>query len=495
MDISDVGYDLFLANGQKITHLEARPGETIRLRLINAASSSYFYVEFAGDPMTIVAADGVDVEPQRVKRLRIAMAETYDVIVTIPDAKAYELRATSEDGTGYSSTIIGEGDLVQAPLYPKPNLYLMDHSMHGMHSGEMSHDGQDRGSMKMDHDMHHSHMMKPEEQSSESHQHHKMDSMTPSQDVIEVMTDYKALRSVTKTTLPKSAPKRDVKLTLTGNMERYVWSFNNKTLGESDKILIRKGENVKFVLKNETMMHHPIHLHGHFFRVLNGQGDHSPLKHTVNVPPMETIEIEFEANAEKDWFFHCHNLYHMKSGMARFVSYEETTQATRETFQKHSHDDWYFAGDISVLSNMTAGKTRLSNTRNALEVEYDYNYEKEYDIDIIYERSLTRFFDVYGGINLEREDKDKKPDNTGILGIHYLLPLLIESDLRIDTDGHVRFELKSDLQLTDRAKVEWMANTDKEYRFTLSYEITKMLLITASYDSDFRWGGGLRLKF
>jgi FtsP/CotA-like multicopper oxidase with cupredoxin domain len=485
MDISDIGYDAFLANGKQVSHLDAKPGETVRIRLINAAASSYFYVEFAGEPMTIVSADGVDVESQKVKRLRSAIAETYDVIVKIPDHRSYELRATSEDGTGYSSTYIGKGQKVSASPYPKPNLYLIDHSMHGNHDnqGGEAQEGHDMSSMQMD------------LEESDKNKQHKMHNMGFSQDVVEDMSDYEVLRAVSDTSLPKDAPTREVELVLTGNMERYVWGFNNKTLLESDKVLIRKGENVRFVLRNETMMHHPMHLHGHFFRVLNGQGEHSPLKHTVNIPPMDTVAIEFEADEEKDWFFHCHNLYHMEAGMARVISYEGTTQASRETFSKIGHDNLYFSGEISALSNMTAGILRASNTRNAFEIEYDYNYEKEYDIDIIYERSFTRYFDVYAGANLEREDSDKKPDNAGVFGFHYVLPLLIESDLRVDTNGHFRFGLSSDLQFTDRTKFEWMWNTDKEYRFTLSYEVTKTFLITGLYDSDFHWGGGIRVKF
>jgi len=130
MDISDVGYDAFLSNGKKEETLNAKKGEKVRVRLINAASSSYFNVEFAEGPMVIVAADGVDVEPFKVKRLRIAIGETYDVIVPIHKNKSYELRSSAEDGTGYSSTFIGNGEKVLAPDIPKPNLFLMDHSMH-----------------------------------------------------------------------------------------------------------------------------------------------------------------------------------------------------------------------------------------------------------------------------------------------------------------------------------------------------------------------------
>jgi hypothetical protein len=308
------------------------------------------------------------------------------------------------------------------------------------------------------------------------------------------MTDYKALRAVMDTTLSTEAPTREVVLNLTGNMERYVWSFNEKTLLEADKIIVKKGEVVSFVLVNKTMMHHPIHLHGHFFRVLNGQGERSPLKHTVNVAPMEKVTIEFEANEEKDWFFHCHNLYHVKGGMARVVSYEKTTTATPETVAKLAHDNWYFSSDISILSNMSMGMLKASNTRNSLELEYDSNYKKEYDAEVIYSRSFTRFFDVYAGVNLEKQDEDKKNESTGVFGVRYMLPMLIGSNLRVNSKGNLRLGLESDIQLTERGKFEWSWNTDKEYYLRLSYDLNKMLLFTVIYDSDLKCGAGIRVK-
>ncbi len=490
MDLSDVGYDAFLSNGKTESTLDGKSGQLVKLRLINAGASTYFNVEFAGDPMIVVASDGVDIEPIKVKRLRISMAETYDVLIKIPDGKSYELRATAQDGTGYSSTFIGSGEKVRAPDSPRPNLFLINHGGHD--SGGMEHNGHVMDAKvdpsKMDHS-------RPEMRLPKIHKQKNVGLPTVKKKTIEYLTDYKNIKSLSNTSLPKGAPARVVTLDLTGNMERYVWSLNNKTLKEEDTILIRKGENVKFVLMNKTMMSHPMHLHGHFFRVLNGQGERSPLKHTVNVAPMETVEIEFEANEEKDWFFHCHNLYHLDSGMARFVSYEGTTQVTDKTREMLAHDPWYFRADLGVLSQMTMGKLRTSNTRNAFVAEFDYNYKKEYDVDLIYERSFTRFLDVYIGANIERAGSDEKQEGTAIIGFHYMLPLLIESDLRLDSRGKVRFGLGSNLQLSSRVKFDWMWNTNKEHRFGLSYEVTKNVVFTVGYDSDFKWGAGLRAIF
>ena len=473
MDLSDVGYDAFLANGKQVEILKASKGDTVKLRIINAAASSYFNLEFADGDMKIIAADGVDIEPIKAKRLRIAIAETYDIIVKVPDNNAYELRATSEDGTGYSSTFIGTGNNIAAPTIARPNLFLVDHSMHSNHKNNMH-----------EHKAHHN-----KAKHIGHHGHHNTPVPT-----IAYMDNYDNVRATINTELPKKASTRKILLNLTGNMERYVWSFNNKTLLESDKILIKKGENVKLILNNKTMMHHPIHLHGHFFRVLNGQGKKSPLKHTVNVPAMETVEIEFAATEDKDWFFHCHNLYHMKSGMARVISYQDSTTANKETFNKIASDPWYFASDISLISNMSDGVIRASNTRNAFNFEYDYNYKKEYEAEITYERSLTRFLDIYAGINFERENKDEKSENKLIAGIHYVLPMLIESKLELDSKGKAKIGLGSDLQLTERGKFTWGVNTDKEYRLSVSYELSKNVLITSTYDSDFKFGLGLRFR-
>lgn len=477
MDLSDVGYDLFLMNGKKESSIKASKGEKLRLRLVNAGASSYFNIEIAELPMRIVSADGMDVEPLAVKRFRIAIAETYDVIVTLPDNKSYELRATSEDGTGYSSIFIGNGEKVFARTIQKPNLLALDHSMHNMY-------GIKKPSMKMNMPMDHSmHNMGVNKMVDTKNQ------------FIDNMTDYKHLRAVKDTTLPKKRKERKVVLHLTGNMEKYVWSFNNKTLLEESQILIKKGEIVRFILRNKTMMHHPIHLHGHFFRVLNGQGARSPLKHTVNVAPMETVTIEFEANEEKDWFFHCHNLYHAKTGMARVVSYQDTSILNKKILKKMGHDKWFSKVDIGILSNMSNGMIRTSNSKNAFEVEYDYNYKKAYDIDAIYLRSINRFLDIYTGGSFERESKNSKSEEKAIIGIRYTLPLLIESDLRLDSKGKVKLALGSDIQLTDRTKFKWQYDTNKDYRLSLVYEMNKKLLLDTTYDSKYKWGAGIRLMF
>ena len=491
MDLSDVGYDAFLLNGKKESAVDGlKGGETVRLRIVNASASSYQYVEFAGGPMTIVAADGVDTELKEVDRLKISVAETYDVLVQLPDDNmAYEFRASAEDGTGYSSLWLGEGHKMVARTIEKPNLFLIDHSIHNMDMGDMKMDSMEG----MDHSMHD---MDMDDMKMDSVDHSNMGHTMPAGNTaIRMMNEYDGLRSPVKTTLPVGNPDREVLLELTGNMERYVWSFNNKTLAEEDKILIRKGENVRFKFVNRTMMHHPLHLHGHFFRVLNGQGEYSPLKHTVNVPPMQTVEIEFYANEEKDWFFHCHNLYHMKGGMARVVRYEDAPsrgELNDQFYKNLKQDPWYRSVDTMTYSNFIGNETRFSNTRNAIELGFDYDYKDEYEIDVVYERSINRFFDVFVGGDFQGDEQ--KNESLAVLGIRYVLPMLIDSEIRLDSKGNARLELSSDLQLTNRTKFDWLVNTDDEYRLGLEYEITKKVSLVANFDSDYDGGVGIKVK-
>ena len=480
MDISDVGYNAFLVNGKQERQLvNIGEGDQVRLRVVNAAASSYFYVEFAGGPLTILSADGVDVESVDVNRQRIAIAETFDLAVTVPEGGAWEFRATAEDGTGYSSLLLGTGPRRDAPDLPRPNPYLVDHSAHGAmaetapmdHAG-MGHAGMDHAGM--DHAGHHAGV-------AQGH-----------------MREYELLRALEDTRYRGEGALREVTLELTGDMERYAWSFNDRVFSEDSTLLVRKGETLRLVLRNKTMMHHPVHLHGHFFRVLNGQGERSPLKHTVNVPMLQTVTIEFLANEEKDWLFHCHNLYHMKSGMTRVVSYAESTQTTEQSLRPMFSDrDWFGFADIGMQSSFAHGDLRTENTRNAFNLEYEWDYEDEYEAELVYERYIDKYLQLYIGAEVEQEKEgtEKLRHEIGILGLHYLLPLMVEASLRVDSDGEGRLGLSSDLQLTDRLALDWDINTDEEYRVQLEYELSKQLAIVGGVDDRFDWGVGLEWRF
>ena len=564
MDVSDIYYDKFLINGwQESEYPDVKPGEKVRLRIINGGASSYFWLQYAGGKMKIVAADGLDIEPVEVDRMLIAIAETYDVEVTLPeDGMAYELRATSIDIAGFASLYLGKGMKMKAPGLPKLDYFAMmremnkmdSHSgmdmsgtdMKGMDHGNMKVEdkppvdkndpknddakmpGMDHGNMKMDdklaspkknltkrdenmQDMDHDKM---------DHENMKSDSAVADKVIIdhenlspsdrdaakadEVVLNYNMLRSPLPTMLDEKKDMREIQLTLTGNMIRYVWSFDNKTLSKSDKILIKKGENVRFILTNNTMMRHPLHLHGHFFRFVNKQGEYSPMKHSFDIQPMETVIIEFFASEEKDWFFHCHVLYHMMAGMARVVSYENSApnkQVTEKDKMKLFHEDnmWWLWGVTKVATDGVFGDINYSNNSNVVGTTYRVSYRNQYEFQPDYQRFIDRrqFFSLYAGADIrntfqEKENGALKDRRVAVLGARYLLPLFVLAELRVDHNGDVRFQLtREDMPITRRLRLSMNVNTDLEYNIDFDYFVRKYLSIHASYDSDYKYGVGL----
>lgn len=466
MDISDIAYDRFLVNGKPSAVLDALPGQIVRLRIINAAASTYFYLQFAGGHMMLISADGVDVQTVHTDRFLIAIAETYDVIIKVPENGAHEFRATAQDGSGYTSLYIGKGNHIAAPDVPKPNLYKMHSGGHSKTGKDIKGMGHSSGKMKM-----------------------PMNERPP--------VPYDDLRSPSSTALREDLPVREVRLELTGDMERYVWSLNGKTLNEADVIKIKKGENVRFVLVNKTVMHHPMHLHGHFFRVVNKHGDYSPLKHTVDVPPLGTRVMEFYADKEKDWFFHCHLLYHMKAGMARIVHYEDSEldpqiAAIRPSlFKEH----WYVWADATFLSQMTEGQVIAADTRNTLRGTWEAGWDDDYETVLTYERYFNRFLQAFAGGVLTDGDQDHR----GVIGIRYLLPFMFESVVWLDTEEEVRLSLDKEIQLTDRLYVfgEFQYDTEskEEWAAGAGWTLGKHISIRVQHHSEYKGGIGINIRY
>jgi hypothetical protein len=315
---------------------------------------------------------------------------------------------------------------------------------------------------------------------------------------------YSKLRATRPTAFSTDRPLREVRLTLDGDMERYVWFLNNKPLSESNTISIRKDEVVRFIMINRTMMHHPMHLHGHFFRVINGQGDYAPLKHTVNVAPMSTTVIEFDANEFGDWFFHCHLLYHMESGMARIVHYEYFTLPPElaTVRPKLYKDSWYAWGEIDAMSHMGQGFFTLSNSRYILSADWEYGWEDvddpEWEVTPTWGYYLNRFATVFVGVDFDGEDDELETHN-GVLGFHYLLPMNIEFVTWIDTNADFRFTADKTLVLTPRLMAFGEAQYDTETKWEghagLAYTINKSTCLVGQWDSDFGVGGGVRIRF
>ncbi len=526
MDLADVSYDAFLANGttsSRVPSPAAAAGQ-MKLRLINGSTSSYYDVEYAGGPMTVVAADGQDVMPIRVQRLRISTAETYDVLVPLAAGQSLELRATSIDGTGYSSVYIGDGEAIAAPDMPPPNLFLMGHDMDmgmdmdmepmamgdgmpansGTGRGDTDATGQNPEAMPMP-------MPAPGGAGStlvgedspptaaDAHSAHSappppMPQMAPAMGaVIPHLTDYEALIAASPTTLPQGQSWRDVHLTLSGNMERYVWSFNGRTAREDPQVLIRRGENVRFHLSNDTMMHHPLHLHGHFFRVVNRHGERSPLKHTVNVPPMGQVVIEFDANESQDWLFHCHNQYHMKTGMNRVISYEESSLLTPAiAAQIQPYQRWFSLSEFHLMSSFMDYEFTLSDERHSFDFELDADLSDTYELHLFYNYHFNRFVAGFAGIESRQHHHENNHD-IAVAGLNITLPLMIDSEWRLDDHGEFRLELESELQLTRQFGFDWRWNTDNEYRYGFNYRLSNRFSITVHRDTEY--GDGIGVQF
>ena len=315
---------------------------------------------------------------------------------------------------------------------------------------------------------------------------------------------YGKLRSLQSTAFDLDRPVREIRLTLDGDMERYVWFMNNKALSESDIIRIKAGEVVRFIMINRTMMHHPMHLHGHFFRVINGQGNHAPLKHTVDVAPMSTTVIEFAADEFGDWFFHCHLLYHMKSGMARFIHYDgyQPDAAVAAVQSNLFKESWYAWGQADILSNMTEGALTLSDTRNIFQAQWETGWQHvdgtEWEGLLTYDRYVNRFSRLFVGADFMGYE-DKTEETRGVLGVRYLLPLNVESMLWVDSDGGARVALDKEFTLTPRlsliGEVQYDTHDQWEGKTGMSYLLTKNVSLLGQWHSEYGWGGGLQVRF
>ncbi|WP_085748573.1 copper resistance system multicopper oxidase [Pseudomonas sp. R45(2017)] len=304
-----------------------RPGEKLRLRLINGSAMSYFDVRIPGLKMTVVAADGLHVKPVSVDELRIAVAETYDVIVE-PAADAYTLFAQAMDRTGYARGTLAARAGLSAPvpaLDPRPLVTMDDMGMGGMDHGSMDMSGMDHSSMNMG-------PMQAHPDSEKDNPLVDMQAMTTASKLDDpglglrnngrrVLT-YADLRSTFEDPDGRD-PSRTIELHLTGHMEKFAWSFNGIKFSDADPLRLKYGERIRLVLVNDTMMTHPIHLHGMWSDLEDENGNFQVRKHTIDMPPGSRRSYRVTADALGRWAYHCHLLYHMEMGMFREVRVEE----------------------------------------------------------------------------------------------------------------------------------------------------------------------------
>jgi CopA family copper-resistance protein len=381
LDVSGATYT-YLLNGQppaaNWTGL-FRPGERVRLRFINAAAMTIFDVRIPDLPMTVVQADGNGVEPVTVDEFRISVAETYDVIVRPPDAAAYTVFAQAEDRTGYACGTLAPRPGMSAPvppMDPRPQRTMADMGMahtagaHGAHTPgiHLGHPGaqgtaapehhmlgERKGDTSGGHTGHTQGMPMGPQGAAPTTPHTGTDLSGPDTEketvprsrpehlhlspevdnIAEMPTNrlstagegfppgrrvlaYADLRALHRGTDPRP-PSRELELHLTGNMERFLWTFDGEKFSDAEPIRLALGERVRIILVNDSMMEHPIHLHGLWSELENGQGEFRPYKHTINVKPGERLSYLVSADTPGHWAYHCHLLYHMEAGMFRTV--------------------------------------------------------------------------------------------------------------------------------------------------------------------------------
>ena len=331
-----------------------QPGERVRLRVINAGAATYFDLRIPGLPMTVVSVDGQHVQPVIVDEIRIAIAETYDVIVQPNVERAYTIFAEAMDRSGFARGTLATEQGLTAPLparrervvatmadmgmgdmpgmqMPATTMKAMDPAppavaampdMPGMKIPEMPMEAAPMADspaksapVKHGPDGH-----GPANSAVPMATRNRLDEPgTGLQDTGTRVLLYSDLRSL-RPSADLRPPNREIELHLTGNMERYMWGFDGKKSSEAEPIQFYYGERVRLTLVNDTMMNHPIHLHGMFMELDNGAGLFKPKKHTINVKPAERLSLDITADALGNWAFHCHVLYHMEMGMLRVVS-------------------------------------------------------------------------------------------------------------------------------------------------------------------------------
>ncbi|MEX2468053.1 MAG: copper resistance system multicopper oxidase [Gemmatimonadota bacterium] len=344
------------------------PGERVRLRLINASAASFFDVRIPGLPMTVVQSDGQHVKPVETDELRIAIAETYDVIVEPSEDQAYTIFAESMDRSGYARGTLAPREGMDAGVPPRRERPLLTMADMGM-----DHRGDATAGAHAGHAMPMPMPADTVEDAAGGHEGHDMDAMGPMAIQAEgalrepgtvppmvvhgpdthgvanasvpdqvmsrlhepgvglgedgwrvlVYTDLEAIEPAHHL----EPPEREIELHLTGNMERFMWSIDGKTLTQVEPIRLRLGERVRLTMVNDTMMNHPMHLHGMWMELENGRGTSIPRAHTVNVQPAEKLSVLVTADAPGPWAFHCHVLYHMDAGMFRIFEVVDEAHA------------------------------------------------------------------------------------------------------------------------------------------------------------------------
>jgi FtsP/CotA-like multicopper oxidase with cupredoxin domain/uncharacterized protein involved in copper resistance len=486
-DLSDVAYDAFLLNGQTAkqpwTGL-VKVGDVVRLRFINAAGSTNFHVKIQGAKMEMVHVEGNNVRPYSINNFFITPGETDDVLVKIQKSQPYIIYAESADtsGAAIGALITAPQQIVNYPEvtpFPEPKPVtreMMTNMMTGMNHG-----------MAMNHSKA---MTMPTEATIVG------DTFSPPNSTQATTTGikYQNLIAAVKTNNPNKPVTAIIKMELFGYMDHLIWFINGAPEYKAKPILIAPGKRYRIIFTNNSMMHHPMHIHGHWFILRNGHGAYDPLLHTIDVPPGATAVVDVDADASGQWFFHCHHLYHMMSGMARVFQYTtilKVAQGKATPEKEISHEpyanrpivriDAQLPIDMHLIKHPMAHPQHLYFA-NFLEFEEDpftnaqqatfkglygsdYNklellsddaeiYKgtiKNADIDIFYWHLLSQFWAIKGGANYFYRPSGTPYWQPGI-GIEGLMPYFIDTNARIyyhDGSTKLDLELSRDTQITN----------------------------------------------
>lgn len=322
-DLADVTGYTFLVNGQgphdNWTGL-FRSREKVRLRFINGSGMTIFDTRIPGLRLKVIQADGQDVEPVEADEFRFGPGETYDVIVEPREERAYTIEGQSVDRRDFARATLAprQGMAGPTPVLRAPSELTMQDMGHSPHSDHAQHGGMDHAAMG--HDT--SGLVHAPPVNAESGAR---------------VLGYRDLKRLDHSYSLKE-PDRTISIRLTGNMEKFIWSFDDKKYSQSPTIDFTEGETVRLVLRNETMMNHPIHLHGLWMDLDNGAGNARPRKHTVIVPPGRTVSVTVTMSEVGRWPFHCHFVFHMMTGMFReFVVHPRGGSAAPESGHAHHH--------------------------------------------------------------------------------------------------------------------------------------------------------------
>lgn len=481
-DLSDVAYDAFLMNG----HANANPwtanvkmGDTVRLRFIGAGGDTIFHVKIPDTKMKMVHVQGNDVVPYDIDDFTIAPGETYDVLIKIQKNEPYIIYAESRNtlGAALGSLITKPNQFVDyqhVTKFPEPLPVTRDMMNDTMKAG-MSHDSM----MNMD---------------SSKSMDTNMDMGSMSMKTNLQSTKYQNLTAAVKTNNPNKPIYKVINMELSGYMDRYIWFINGEPEYKAHPISLVPGKRYRFVFTNTSMMHHPMHIHGHWFILRNGHGSYDPLLHTMDIPPGATVTADVDADASGQWFFHCHLLYHMVAGMSRVFQYTTLIEITKgeakpqdivkntaydnrpivrvdevrpinaeliehhmahpagfwlSTFLDVGADPFHNAQRLTYKGLYGPDYNKLELFTNDAEVSK--GTAEDADIDIFYWHLISQFWAIKGGANYTYRPANTPYWQPGI-GIEGLMPYFIDTDVRgyyHSGSAKLDIELSRDTQITN----------------------------------------------